>query len=236
MILFTVFVPIAGAADLQGRYALSLHTVTRTRLPLLGWTSSETTSEALVDIFDRDGTPWQRQEVCDVRVASRGVVAAKVIVPDAFVESLPVKQHPIELTARGDGTWTYRADLGVDEVGFDSRQAQGKVPRTLDDPGVVDGDGDGRPGVTILVDAPVLGRAELYVVQRGSMVLDGTVLRDGGVAGTVTLGPVEQHTIAASNRLLVASPRIEPMSEASWFRLTPVPSTARCEDITSPSP
>lgn len=235
MILAALVASISGAHELQGRYALSLHTVTRTRMPLLGWTFSETTSDALVDIVDRDGAPWQRQEVCDVRIRSRGL-AAKVIVPDAFVASLPLEEVAIELTTGPDGAVRYRADLGVDEVGFDPIQAAGQVPRTVDDPGVVDGDGDGKPGVTIVVEAPVLGRAELYVVQRGSMVLIGTGKPDGSIAGTVALGPVEQHTIAASNRLLVSSPRIEPVSEESWFRLTPVAATARCQDIASPSP
>ena len=234
MTLAALFVSVAGAGDLQGRYALSLHTVTRTRLPFLGWTSSETTSDVLVDIRDGDGgARWQRQEVCDVRVSSRGA-PARIVIPDAFVAALPIKLVAIDLTPRADGTVAYRADLGVDDVGFDSAKAQGKVPRKVDDPGVVDGDGDGKPGVTIQIQAPVLGRAELYVVQRGSMILTGALLAEGGAAGTVTLGPIEQHTIAASNKLLVSSPRIEPVSAESWFRLTPVAPTAGCKDISFP--
>jgi len=233
MTLAALLVSVAMATDLQGRYALSLHTVTRTRLPLLGWTSSETTSDLLVEIRGGDdGARWQRQEVCDVRISGHGG-SARIVVPDAFVASLPIKQIPIELTPRPDGTVAYRADLGVDEVGFDSAQAQGKVPRRLGDPGLVDGDGDGKPGVTIRIQAPVLGPAELYVVQRGSMILTGALLAEGGVAGTVTLGPIEQHTVAASNNLLVSSPRIEPVSAESWFRLTPVAPTAGCKDISS---
>ena len=232
--LFALLVSVAAASDLQGRYALSLHTVTRTRVPFLGWTSSETTSDVLVDIRDGDdGARWQRQEVCDVRISSRGA-SARIVVPDAFVASLPIKHIPIRLTPHPDGTVAYRADLGVDEVGFDSARARGDVPRTVDDPAVIDSDRDGKPGATIRIEAPVLGRAELYVVQRGSMILTGTLLDEGGVAGTVTLGPVEQHTIAASNNLLVSSPRIEPVSEESWFRLTPVAATAGCKDISFP--
>ena len=233
MTLAVLIVSVAAANDLQGRYALTVHSVTRTRLPFIGWTSSETTSDVLVEIRDGDdGARWQRQEVCDVRVSSRGA-SARVVIPDAFVASLPVKQIPIELTPGPDGTVIYRADLGVDDVGFDSALARGRVPRTLDDPGVVDSDGDGKPGATIRIEVPVLGRAELYVVQRGSMILDGALLAEGGVAGTVTLGPVEQHTVAASNNLLVSSPRIEPVSAESWFRLTPVAPTAGCNDISS---
>ena len=233
MTLAALIVSVATASDLQGRYALSVHTVTRTRLPLIGWKSSETTSDLLVDIGKgADGTRWQRQEVCDVRVSSQGAFA-RIVIPDAFVASLPIKRIPIELTPRSDGTVAYRADLGVDEVGFDSAAAEGKVPRRPDDPGVIDGDGDGKPGATIRIEAPVLGPAELYVVQRGSMILSGALLAEGGAAGTVTLGPIEQHTIAASNELLVSSPRIEPVSAESWFRLTPVAPTAGCNDISS---
>ena len=231
MTLAALIVSVATASDLQGRYALSLHTVTRTRLPFVGWTSSVTTSDVLVDIRDGDdGARWQRQEVCDVRVSSRGA-SARIVIPDAFVASLPIKEVAIDLTPRADGTVAYRADLGVDDVGFDSARARGSVPRTVDDPAVIDSDLDGKPGATIRIQAPVLGRAELYVVQRGSMILTGTLLAEGGAAGAVTLGPIEQHTVAASNNLLVSSPRIEPVSAESWFRLTPIAPTAGCEDI-----
>ncbi len=232
MIALFLAMAVGDAHTLEGRYALSLHTVSRTRLPFLGWTTSETISDVLVDIVDRAGVPWQRQRACAVRVVGKG---AHVLVPDAFVESLPVKEVAIELTANDAGATRYRVDLGVDDVGFDARRSNGAVPERADDPSVIDSDGDGKPGATIRIEAPVLGAAELYIVQRGSMSLDGTLLASGGASGGVELGPVEQHTIGASNKLLVSSPRIEPVSEESWFRLEPVRADAACQDTSFPT-
>jgi hypothetical protein len=224
-----VLIAATSAAELEGRYALSLHTVTQTKIPFLGWTRSETVSTVLVDILERDGGLVQRQEVCAIRVEGRAR-DARVSFPEAFVRSLPTKELPIEL-ARDDAAVRYRVDLGTDHVGYDPVQSGGRVPLGPNAPGVVDSDGDGHPGVTVNLDVPLLGRTELYVVQRGSMVLQGTLEADGHVGGAVELGPVVQRTIAASNPLLVASPRIVPDSEASWFSLRPIDETSSCADL-----
>ena len=219
-----------AAAELDGRYALSLHAVTRTKVPFLGWTRSETVSAVLVDFLERDGRLVQRQEVCSIRLEGKAR-DARVSFPDAFVRSLPPKERVVELARDASGAMRYRVDLGTDHVGYDPAQTGGRVPLGPDAPGVVDGDWDGHPGVTVNLDVPVLGRTELYVVQRGSMVLDGIVEADGHVAGAVELGPVEQRTIAASNPLLVASPRIVPEPGASWFSLRPIDETSSCADL-----
>jgi hypothetical protein len=225
-----VLIATTAAAELDGRYALSLHAVTQTKIPFLGWTRSETVSTMLVDILERDGRLVQRQEVCGIRVEGKAR-DARVSFPDAFVRSMPVKELAVELAPDDSGTVRYRVDLGTDHVGYDPALTGGRVPLGSDAPGVVDGDGDGHPGVTVHLDVPVLGRTELYVVQRGSMVLEGLLDADGDVEGAIELGPIVQRTIAASNPLLVASPRIVPDPDASWFSLRKIAETSSCADL-----
>jgi hypothetical protein len=67
-----------------------------------------------------DGTRWQTTgglRLCGCRAAEHPRVRG---FPTHSLRRCPSSRSEIELTPRADGTVAYRADLGVDEVGFDS--------------------------------------------------------------------------------------------------------------------
>ena len=226
-ILIAFLVSAAIAAPLAGRYELRLVTATRARAPVLGWLDSETVTILLVDLEERSGGVWQRQRTCEVRIESEG--PAKVSFPAAFVRAFPEKELPVALAPTEDGRTAFRVDMGVDALGFDPAHTGGDLPRRATDSGVVDSDRDGRPGVTIDLAVPILGRVELYVAQRGSMRLDGWLVEEGGAEGTIELGPIEQVTLGTSTGIDLASPRIVPVE--GRFALTPVAPTTDCDDL-----
>ena len=208
----------------EGRYRMTLHAASRAKVPVFGWTGSVTTSEVLVELTRTEAGWVQRHRVCDVRVdGQRG----QTTIPDAFVAALPDKQYPVRLLA-ADGGLRYVADLGLDHLGYDPAVA-GRLPRKPGDPGVLDADGDGQPGVTVRVTAPVAGSSDIYVVQRGSMRLVGEVGPDGTVRGRIEVGLLEQRTLGATNFMFAGSPPIEPVPEESWFTIERVPDDAPCE-------
>ncbi len=217
-----------GPALGEGRYVLELHSASRARVPVVGWTPSVTVSVVLVDLV-RTANGWeQRQEVCDVRMEShkrRG----ETTIPDAFVASLPPKRYAVELTSSEDGL-SYVADLGIDTLGYDPTVAK-ELPRKPGDAGVLDTDGDGKPGVTVRVSVPLIGGADIYVVQRASMRLVGEVVADGMVKGRIEVDTFEQRTLAATNFMFKGSPDIEPVPEESWFVMRRAPG-ATCENVT----
>jgi len=217
--------PDRGLAE--GRYVMTIHAASRTRVPVLGWTPSVTVSDMIVEVRRSEGGWSQRQQVCDVRVESHQKRGTTTI-PDAFVAALPAKRYPVAV-ARGPEGWTYRADLGVDHVGYDP-EVTDEVPSDVDDPGVIDSDNDGFPGATVRLSVPVFGDADLYVAQRGSMELVGTIGPDGGVRGRVVVDQLEQRTLGATHWMFKGSPRIEPVAEESWFTMRPAPDAA-CDDL-----
>lgn len=210
-----------------GRYVLTLHSAARARVPVFGWTPSVTTSQVIVDLQETSDGWVQRHEVCDVRVEGHKK-RGQTTIPDAFIESLPVKRYAVTLS-RAEGGWSYAADLGVDHVGYDPSLTS-EVPRKPTDAGVIDGDSDGFPGVTVRLSVPLIGKADVYVVQRASMRLYGTIAVDGSVTGRIEVDDLDQRTLSASHWMFKGSPEIEPLPDESWFSMRPAPQ-ARCADL-----
>lgn len=210
---------LATAQALQpGPYALEVEIVTESKLPVVGTKRVHTTSEVLAQLR-QDGDGWvQEQRTCAVRVEGGG--PADTIIPPAFVAALPVQRISVDLS---DG---FRVDGGPTTLGAD---ASGPLPKKADDPAVRDSDGDGNPGVTVWVDAPVIGRVEMYVAQRAHSVLVGELTDDGAMGG-VDIRSMEQWTLSASNSLLAANPKIRPVEEASRFRMVPI-AEASCDAV-----
>lgn len=203
--------------DLSGRYVMTLHVASRARIPVLGWMPSQTISTVLVDLVRTgDHRYEQRHQVCTVDIESDRS-QAKTTIPDAFVAALPVKTYQVELSAVEQG-WGYTADLGDDHIGYDPSKSA-DVPQRAKDPAVTDPDGDGKPGMTVLVTVPLFGEGELYLVQRGRMRLAGAVVSDTTIEGQLEVVALEQRTLKATNPLFSLSPALEPMPDASWFRL-----------------
>jgi len=203
---------LSHALALQaGPYALEVEVVTETKLPVVGTKQVHTISSVLAELR-RDGDGWvQEQRTCDVQVVGGG--PAQTTIPPGFLASLPVQRIPLELVDGG-----YRVDGGPVTVGADPSSP---LPLERNDGAVRDSDGDGQPGVTVWVDAPVVGRVEMYVAQRAHSVLEGR-LTEGGASGRVVVKHMEQRTLGASNRLLAVNPTIRPVEEASTFRLLPI--------------
>jgi hypothetical protein len=219
----------AGAAQglPPGRYGLELVVATFARVPILGASRGSSVSLLLVDLQSgTDGRLRATQEVCEVEM--RGAAErADIRVSDGF------------LGAQGRKSWTlvpgadggFVADLGVDHVGFRPGAEDSPVPRRTTDAGVFDWDGDGRPGATILLRAPVLGDVELYVAQRAHVRLRGHALPGARAEGQVEVLRFEQHTIGSSHRLFDTSPEMWPDPASSGFTLWPAPAAAGCAGL-----
>ncbi len=228
MSLLWAWLSVASAMPLQaGTHTLTIHSATRAKIPFFGWTPSVTRSRVLIELEQTD-TGWiQTHTVCDIKIETKRI-PVKTIIPDAFVKALPIKKYAIDVTETPDG-FAYKANLGVDNIGM--RPGANTVPSEVDHPDVVDMEKDGHPGATVLVKVPMFGMAKLYVSQRGSIQLDGTIGPDGTVTGRVLVGPTVQHTLDASNLLLKSSPPIKPEANKSWFRMQPHSGASTCSAI-----
>lgn len=199
--------------NLLGTWVMELVLASQVHVPVLRPLHSETRSVLAVRIEARGGQLWQTQQVCDARITEEQRLV-RTVLPRAFVAALPLARFPVT-TWSSDGAWYYAADFGRQAVGW---SGVGALPGSPDDPAVVDSDGDGRPGVTVLVEAPLVGAGEVWVAQAGRTTARGRIEGDR-VQGQLEVPELEQRVLGASNRLLLHAPQIEPDPAASRFEM-----------------
>lgn len=218
----------AAAATLPpGRYGMELVVATFAQVPVLGQSRGSSVSLLLLDLTEGpDGRLRATQRVCAVEMRGAGE-RAQMRLSDGFLKAQGSKTWTVDLSEDG----ALVADLGVDHVGFKPSGKDSPVPARATDPGVIDWDGDGRPGATILLRAPVLGDVELYVAQRAHVRLRGRAGADGRAAGAVEVLRFEQHTIGSSHRLFDTSPEMWPDPASSGFSLWPAPAGTTCAGL-----
>jgi len=234
LLLWLAFVPGASMAQSDlvlppGTYRLEMIMATVAHLPFLGSSKSASKSISVVEIR-REGTDiTQSHQVCDFRVLEDSALI-KMVFPDKFVAALARHTYPIQVERDAQG-WLYRADLGMERIGYRADSADGKLPTQIDDPGVYDWDGDGHPGATLRLTVPLLPDGELYVVQRGQSVLSGRVTAPGRIDGGIEILSFEHRVLGAKPSFLNRSPKIEADPKGSRFSLSPVPMGSTCASL-----
>jgi len=233
VIAAALFPTIASGQDepilLPGIYRLEMILASITKVPVFGTSKSASKSVSLVEI-KRDGAGLiQTHKTCDFRVVDDSKFI-KMIFPDKFVAALARHSYPLQIDNDGH-SWNYRADLGVERIGYKSNGDDAAVPSKLDDPAVYDWDGDGRPGATLKLSVPLLPDGELYVVQRGHSILSGKVIHPGRVEGSIEVRNFDQKVIGAKPNFLARSPEIVPDIKESRFVLESIAAGSSCDTL-----
>ena len=228
-----LFTKVAGGQEEQilppGTYRLEMIMASITKVPVFGTSKSASRSISLVEI-KRDGAALiQTHKTCDFRVIDDSKFI-KMIFPDKFVAALIRHTYPLQLDKDGQG-WRYRADLGVEQIGYKSNGDDAAVPGKVDDPAVYDWDGDGQPGATLKLSVPLLPDGELYVVQRGQSILSGRVVHQGRVEGNIEVRNFDQKVIGAKPNFLARSPEIVPDVKESRFVLESIAAGSSCDTL-----
>ena len=216
---------------LPGIYRLEMIMASTTRVPVFGTSKSASKSISLVEI-KRDGTALiQTHKTCDFRVLDDSKFI-KMICPEKFVGALAKHTYPLQLEKDAQG-WSYRADLGVERIGYKSTANESGLPAKIDDPAVYDWDGDGKPAATIKISIPLLPDGEFYVVQRGHSILNGRIVQPGRIEGSIETRLFEQRVLGAWPGFLNQSAEVEPDLKGSRFILSLAPGGSSCETLLS---
>ena len=213
----------------SGSYRLEMIMATISRLPFFGSSKSASKSVSLVEVRRAGADFVQSHQVCAFRVLENSALI-KMIFPDKFVAALAKPTYSIQIERDAQG-WRYRADLGVERIGYRADSADGKLPTRIDDPAVYDWDGDGHPGATLKLSVPLLPEGELYVVQRGHSLLSGKISTPGRIDGAIEVRSFEHRVLGARPSFLNRSPEIEPDPKGSRFSMSPVPTGTTCESL-----
>jgi hypothetical protein len=205
------------------------------RLPFFGTSKSASRSISLVEIRHGGGGELiQSHSVCDFRVVDDSAMI-KMIFPDKFVAALAKHTYSIQVEKDAQG-WRYRADLGIERIGYRLGPGDSSLPTSADDPSVYDWDGDGKPGATLKLSVPLLPDGELYVVQRGHSVLDGRIIQPGRIEGAIDVRSFEHRVLGARPGFLNKSPEIQPDLKESRFTMTQVAAGSTCDSLRPPTP
>ncbi len=210
-----------------GKYRLEMIMASTTRVPFFGSSQSASRSISLVEVRRGESGFMQNHQVCDFRVLDDSKMI-KLIFPEKFIAALAKHSYPIELVKDAQG-WNYRADLGVERIGYRADGGEDKLPTKIDDPAVFDWDGDGHPGATLQLSIPLLPTGELYVVQRGQSVRTGRIVERGKIEGAIEVRNFDQKVLGARPGFLAKSPEIKPNPEETRFTLNAVPDDSTCE-------
>ncbi len=216
-----------------GAYRLEMIMASVSRLPFFGTSKSASRSISLVEIRAEGDELMQSHKVCDFRVLDDSAMI-KMIFPDKFVAALAQHTYPIQVEKDAQG-WRYRADLGIERIGYRPGPADAKLPTAADDPSVYDWDGDGHPGATLKLSVPLLPDGELYVVQRGHSVLNGRVTQPGKIEGGIEVRSFEHRVLGARPGFLNKSPEIQADPKESRFSITQVVVGSTCETLRPPA-
>jgi len=217
--------------DLSGDWRLDLYVVSHARIPVLGTTTilARTIFQSTVD--GQPGSQVLHTRPCALHPQTTRPIATTTI-PQAFVDHLPPKDVPLVMDSDAAGRWSFVADMQPQDVGWTRarhRPVPGAlVPQDASHPAVLDFEGDGHPGATIHLEAPLFGDIEIYVVQTAHTVLSAAVGAGDVIEGSAHPRAFAQRTIGASNRLFISNPDIELDAGQSRFRLARVPAGTTC--------
>lgn len=230
-LLLIVAARAAPLPDLTGTYRMELLVVSHANIPVFGEAviSSTTTTIATVTP-DGSGGYTQTHTTCSV-VPKSTLTIIETIIPQTFVAQITDKTYPLEIAAQDDGTWTFRADLGAQHIGYDPALAGGTIPDRKDHPSITDWEDDGHPGATINLKVPVFSQVEVYLVQLAHTRLDGSIRQDGTIGGGLNIIAFEQRSIGAKPSMFSANPKATQIPEQSTFTYTPIPADSTCESL-----
>lgn len=236
LMLFSSLTLLPGSAAAQqenplppGVYRLEMIMASIARLPFFGTSKSASRSVSLIEVRGNDAGLVQDHQVCDFRVL-QGSAMIKMVFPDKFIAALAKHSYPIQVEKDGQG-WRYRADLGIERIGYKQIAGELNLPTKADDPAVYDWDDDGHPGATVKISVPLLPDGELYVVQRGQSILDGRITGRGRIEGSIEVRSFDHRVLGAWPGFLNRSPEIIPDSKESRFSIIPIPQGSTCETL-----
>lgn len=207
------------AAPVVGTWGMLQSTRSLVDNPVGSGTDTTDTRAVSLLRWTRTGTDivWE-SELC--ALTSTEVYGTLTSFPPAFLAAFPVLEREATLSAAETGA-TFTAGPFVDVIGARLDSPDDPLPTSERDSRQWDQDGDGEPGMTVHVEQSILGGGDVYITQRTSSTLVGTVLRADRIEGFVRDFDQEQVLYGASTWWLElpTNNRPDTTEDANWFIL-----------------
>lgn len=216
----------AATGDIEGRWAMLEVQSALVTTALLGTQTQTSTSYYLADLADGTMTVT----LCDWRTEdTSGLTRTRM--GDSVLANLDPFVRDYSVTADGDGFLFAAAD-GFALRGVElANPATDPMPTDAGDSHVVDQDGDGKPGITLVVQGTVTG--SLYVGHRHHAALAGALASDTHITG-LTDWETEQVIFGSDPALLAEQKPVaitDPDASRSHFEMVKVGDGDDCAAI-----
>lgn len=197
-------VQASDVPDLSGRWAMMQIYPQTAVLPFAGEVLRSSTVLQLVDV-EQDGTILTLRDTYCATKIDDGTPLVETMIPTEFMVSLRPTLRTATLHRSVDETpqWRFVQPPYTEVRGAElDRPEMDPLPDDADDPRVFDQDGDGKPGLTVRVRILGIVEGKTFIVQRVRYALDGRVVSNDAVDGTVSWSD-EQSVLGATTPLLL---------------------------------
>ncbi len=226
-------VPPGAAGPFKGRWAMiETQAVTTVDMPFVGILETTSVHHYLVDIVPEGDDLVMHQRLCELEIFEQTCHNMGItVIPPAYVAAIEPFERRVVLASGEVG------DAFVSERVTRLRGAQLEDPvndpmPTLEDPsGEYDQDGDGHPGMTVLLNGVFAG-SSVYTAQRWWTELHGTIMTPDFIEGPI-LHANETNTLGADPPALAYQTQNAPHEDPtrSFFRMQRVPGDFTCADL-----
>jgi len=188
--------------DLSGRWAMILVMPAAADLPFLGRVTLITETAAFVDVVQSGSLVTMFDSYCftELEMTPALIVSS---VPDAFTFSLTPYPRQAELVQSGSKIVLLQSPYTEVRGAHLEDPIHDPLPTSPYDERVYDQDEDGHPGMTIPVNALDLVSGDTYVVHRLQYCLEGTVIDENTIIGSIPAWWSEQTVISATDAILM---------------------------------
>lgn len=186
--------------DLEGSWAMVQVYPQTAVLPFAGEVTRTSYVVQLVDIEQHGGTVTMRDSYC-LTFVDDGTPLVTTEIPTVFMAALRPLPRTATLSEQGgEIAFVQQPYLEVRGAVLENAETDA-LPIDPDDPRVFDQDGDGYPGMTVLVKILGIIEGRTYVVQRVRYALSGRVVAPDRIEGNIEWSD-EQTVLEATNPLL----------------------------------
>jgi hypothetical protein len=216
--------------DLGGTWAAKIVTSQIVNVALSGNQTETLTALAHIDVAFSAGTAMLTVRMCKIDLAP--IAGLTTVYPQSAIDAIPPAQATARIGEVHVGTH-YASMPYTSLLGWTSQSpTTDALPTTTTDPRVIDEDHDGHPGVTLQTMGFIT--ADVYIVNRTTIALDGTVMSADKIQGLVTADS-EQVILDATNSLIPRGPlnaMRDPSAANSTFTLVRLKQAQnQCADI-----
>jgi len=189
------------ASGLEGKWAMVQFLVAAADLPIVGTLYIDTIVGVLTEVT-QTGSALIMQDAYCFTDTYPSTPLFRTDIPDIVMQSIHPDPRTVALI-NGGATWEIRQDWHTEVRGavFEFPETD-ELPTEANDPRLVDVDGDGNPGMTILAEVLGLFQGQAYAVQRYRYRLQGELIDEDTIIGQLQWTS-EQNIVAGTHDILL---------------------------------